>query len=180
MFKTTLVISALLGQISAIDIEKKKHSSNKSKLGKSKFSHINKKESAFLQEKRMDDFDFDDGDQYMAASIAEAEKEVDGRKTGKFQNLTAQIKQLEEESSMKPTQGGTQITGKMADDIASNALASLTNIKYEGGEVSVGTMDQLQKEIAQEQENKKVAIHNALHQTVQEMAKVQETAVKKQ
>jgi hypothetical protein len=40
----------------------------------------------------MDDFDFDDGDQYMAASIVEAEKEVSSRKTANYKDLTAQIK----------------------------------------------------------------------------------------
>lgn len=85
----------------------------------------------------MDDFDLDDGDSYMAASIAEAEKEIDLKKTGKYLDLHAQIKQLEHESTLGPVEGITSLSGKMAEDMISSALTSKTNVNFDGDSIQV-------------------------------------------
>ena len=84
----------------------------------------------------------DDGDDYMAQSIAEAEKEV-AEKRGSI-DMQREIKQLEEESEAK----GAKISedadvvqrkkiNKMADQMTSDALESKSIIEYNGKEFGV-------------------------------------------
>ena len=84
----------------------------------------------------------DNGDDFMAESIAEAEKEVKEKK-GTI-DMQKEIKQLEEESevkTVKPTEemdaAQKKMTNKMTDDITAEALESKSILEYNGKEYDV-------------------------------------------
>ena len=84
----------------------------------------------------------DNGDDFMAESIAEAEKEVKEKK-GTI-DMQKEIKQLEEESevkTVKPTEemdaAQKKMTNKMTDDITAEALESKSILEYNGKDYDV-------------------------------------------
>merc|ERR1712153_78650 len=89
-----------------------------------------------------DEIENDDGDAYMAQSIAEAEKEV-AQKRGSL-DIQKEIKQLEEESEVK----GSKIAedadvntrkniNKMTDQLTADALESKSIFDYNGKDIDV-------------------------------------------
>jgi hypothetical protein len=89
-----------------------------------------------------DEIENDDGDAYMAQSIAEAEKEV-AQKRGSL-DMQKEIKQLEEESEVK----GSKIAedadvntrkniNKMTDQLTADALESKSIFDYNGKDIDV-------------------------------------------
>ena len=84
----------------------------------------------------------DNGDDFMAESIAEAEQEVKEKK-GSI-DMQKEIKQLEEESevkTVKPTEemdaAQKKMTNKMTDDITAEALESKSILEYNGKDYDV-------------------------------------------
>jgi hypothetical protein len=89
-----------------------------------------------------DEIENDDGDAYMAQSIAEAEKEV-AQKRGSL-DMQKEIKQLEEESEVK----GSKIAedadvntrkniNKMTDQLTADALESKSIFDFNGKDIDV-------------------------------------------
>ena len=112
-----------------------------------------------------DELENDNGDDYMAESIAEAEKEVKEKK-GSI-DMQKEIKQLEEDSEVKTVKPSEdmdasqkKLTNKMTDDLTAEALESKSVLEYNGQEFDVK-----QDKEAQEHANflnvNKQAIHEA-------------------
>lgn len=106
----------------------------------------------------------DNGDDYMAESIAEAEKEVKDKKGSV--DMQKEIKQLEADSEVKVVKSDDmdvnqrKQTNKLTDDLTAEALESKSILEYNGAEFDV-------KQNKEEEEHKnflsmnKAAIHEA-------------------
>jgi hypothetical protein len=89
-----------------------------------------------------EELETDNGDDYMAESIAEAEKEVKEKK-GSI-DMQKEIKQLEEESEVKATKPSDDMDvnqrkniNKMTDDLTSEALESKSVLDFNGKDVDI-------------------------------------------
>jgi hypothetical protein len=89
-----------------------------------------------------EELETDNGDDYMAESIAEAEKEVKEKK-GSI-DMQKEIKQLEEESEVKATKPSEDMDvnqrkniNKMTDDLTSEALESKSVLDFNGKDVDI-------------------------------------------
>lgn len=112
------------------------------------------------------DYDEDDGDKFMAESLAEAQKEVDAAH-GKSVDLQGQIKALEEESTVTvPKMDNLSVSRKVAvdkeaNDLVKEALESRSSVNFNGDDVSI-TVNADDKERNDYANDRKQAIHNAL------------------
>ena len=89
-----------------------------------------------------EELETDNGDDYMAESIAEAEKEVKEKK-GSI-DMQKEIKQLEEDSEVKGTKMSEDMDiaerkhiNKLTDQLTSEALESKSGLEYNGKEFDV-------------------------------------------
>lgn len=89
-----------------------------------------------------EELETDNGDDYMAESIAEAEKEVKEKK-GSI-DMQKEIKQLEEDSEVKATKPSDDMDvnqrkhiNKMTDDLTSEALESKSVLDFNGKDVDI-------------------------------------------
>ena len=89
-----------------------------------------------------EELETDNGDDYMAEGIAEAEKEVKEKK-GSI-DMQKEIKQLEEDSEVKATKPSDDMDvnqrkhiNKMTDDLTSEALESKSVLDFNGKDVDI-------------------------------------------
>lgn len=112
-----------------------------------------------------EELETDNGDDYMAESIAEAEKEVKEKK-GSI-DMQKEIKQLEEDSEVKGTKMSEDMDiaerkhiNKLTDQLTSEALESKSVLEYNGKEFDV-KQDKEQQEHSNFLSYNKEAIHEA-------------------
>jgi len=112
-----------------------------------------------------EELETDNGDDYMAESIAEAEKEVKEKK-GSI-DMQKEIKQLEEDSEVKQSKPADDIDvnerkniNKLTDQLTSEALESKSVLEYNGKEVDV-KMDKESQEHSNFLSYNKEAVHEA-------------------
>lgn len=105
----------------------------------------------------------DEGDQYMAESIAEAEKEISKSKNGQNVEKEAVIK-AEEEAKDNEQEGGSESAKKikqMTQELIEGALSTQSKVSYTGGDVEVSQFGV--DGIAEEKQLQKEAIKMALN-----------------
>ena len=118
-----------------------------------------------------EELETDNGDDYMAESIAEAEKEVKEKK-GSI-DMQKEIKQLEEDSEVKTTKPSDDMDvnerkhiNKLTDQLTSEALESKSVLEYNGNNIDV-------KQNAEEAEHANFLSYNkqAVHEAYLDMRK---------